>query len=645
MAQVRIQNFDLQIKSNNTDHRTDEISTKRLILRRGQQFKIRLDRGFELNSDKITFIVDTGTPNLRKYETKKLFGLSDGFIKKDWSASILSKDTSSMEIKIVPPADAVIGLHTLDMQISALKEPLKYHLGEFIILYNAWCTEDATFMENEDERKEYIMNEYGFIFVGNSNYISKRPWIYGQFDEDIVDICLKLLDKSLESHKNALEDYSRRNDPVYVSRVLSAMINSIDDNGVMEGRWSEPYDDGTSPTKWNGSSSILRQWFSSGCQPVKYGQCWVFASVLCTALRCLGIPTRVVTNFDSAHDTDGNLYIDQYFNIKDRMISKDTRDSIWNFHVWNESWMERRDLPPGYSGWQVLDATPQEESNGIYCCGPASVKAIKEGDIHLDYDGPFVFAEVNADIIQWVIGPDKSKPERFFHDSYSVGIQISTKNVGNDGRMDITHNYKHDEGSEKERLVFKKALEKKNNPGGQDSVNQVPGTPAPNPPLTDIGLNMKLKLKDPPVFGQDVQLIVLITNLTSQKKKLNININAQTMENNGTNMKLIWQKSDFIKIKPKEEYTALQLIPYSVYKLFLSDSNLLKVSAVGELTDSREKLLVERRITLDSPTLQVEAVPLQTPTVIGHHVTIPPSLISFFHYLDILVEPFTLFFA
>ncbi len=36
-----------------------------------------------------------------------------------------------------------------------------------------------------------------------------------------------------------------------------------------------------------------------------------------------------------------------------------------NFHVWNEVWMERPDLEPGgYSGWQAIDATPQEESDG-----------------------------------------------------------------------------------------------------------------------------------------------------------------------------------------------------------------------------------------------------------------------------------------
>lgn len=33
---------------------------------------------------------------------------------------------------------------------------------------------------------------------------------------------------------------------------------------------------------WIGSVDILRRWKTSGCQRVKYGQCWVFAAVACT---------------------------------------------------------------------------------------------------------------------------------------------------------------------------------------------------------------------------------------------------------------------------------------------------------------------------------------------------------------------------
>lgn len=47
---------------------------------------------------------------------------------------------------------------------------------------------------------------------------------------------------------------------------------------------------------------------------------------------------------------------------------------------------------------------------GVYCCGPASVKAIFSGETHLDYDVPFVFAEVNADCIDWMVREPRCLP-------------------------------------------------------------------------------------------------------------------------------------------------------------------------------------------------------------------------------------------
>lgn len=35
--------------------------------------------------------------------------------------------------------------------------------------------------------------------------------------------------------------------------------------------------------------------------------------------------------------------------------------------------------------------------------GPASLQAIKRGEVQYPYDGPFAFAEVNADKIYWVM--------------------------------------------------------------------------------------------------------------------------------------------------------------------------------------------------------------------------------------------------
>ena len=100
--------------------------------------------------------------------------------------------------------------------------------------------------------------------------------------------------------------------------------------------------------------------------------------------------------------------------------------------------MVRADLPAGYGGWQVIDATPQQTSDGVVCTGecstqhnsyssntsstftsnnfhfkllieddihisgPCSVEAIKNGLVNLPYDTAFVFSEVNADRVNWI---------------------------------------------------------------------------------------------------------------------------------------------------------------------------------------------------------------------------------------------------
>ena len=96
----------------------------------------------------------------------------------------------------------------------------------------------------------------------------------------------------------------------------------------MVGNWSGDYRGGSEPWKWNGSVKIFQKYFKKN-KSVKYGQCWVFSGVMTTALRAIGIPARSVTNYSSAHDTDGTMTIDTFFDEDGNEIDNISGDSIW----------------------------------------------------------------------------------------------------------------------------------------------------------------------------------------------------------------------------------------------------------------------------------------------------------------------------
>ncbi|XP_004609842.2 protein-glutamine gamma-glutamyltransferase 5 [Sorex araneus] len=614
---------DLQSSRNNLRHHTEEISSERLLVRRGQAFNITLyfrTRGFQPGLDNIIFVVETGPlPELTK-GTQAVFSLTGR--QGPWIASIENNSATSLEVSMCAPPMAAVGRYRLKVRIDTFQGPaVAYQLGEFILLFNPWCSGDTVYLDSEPQRQEYVVNDYGFIYQGNKNWIQPCPWNYGQFEENIVDICLELLDKSLNFQLDPAIDCALRGSPVYISRVVCAMINSNDDNGVLNGNWSENYSDGMNPAEWTGSVAILKQWHATGCQPVRYGQCWVFAAVMCTVMRCLGVPTRVITNFDSGHDTDGNLIIDEYYDNTGRILENKKKDTVWNYHVWNECWMARKDLPAGYGGWQVLDATPQETSNGLYCCGPASVRAIKEGEVDLNYDTPFAFSMVNADCMSWLVYGGKE--QKLYRDTSTVGNFISTKSIQSDDRDDITENYKYGEGSPEERRVFLKALQKLKTRRSHSShpaelqPSQVPplsgssprglGNPPPQP--SDVmQVSLRFQLLHPPNMGQDIRFVLVALNMSSQFKDLKVNLSAQSLLHDGSPLAPFWQDTAFFTLAPKEAKSHPCLVPYTQYSQYLSTDKVIRLSALGEEKNCPEKILVNKMITLAYPSIMINVL-------------------------------------
>ncbi|XP_066093959.1 protein-glutamine gamma-glutamyltransferase 2-like isoform X2 [Saccopteryx bilineata] len=608
-----VERWDLELEANGRDHHTADLCRERLVVRRGQPFRLTLyfeGRNYEAGVDSFTFSVVTGPAPSEEAGTKARFPLSDAVEGGTWTASVVDQQDRVLLLQLCAPAHAPIGLYHLSLETSTGYQGSSYVIGNFTLLFNTWCPADAVYLDSEEERQEYVLTQQGFIYQGSANFIKSIPWNFGQFEDEILDTCLLLLDVNPKFHKNSGHDCSRRSSPIYVGRVVSAMVNCNDDQGVLQGRWKGSYMDGICPMSWIGSVDILQLWKRSGCQKVKYGQCWVFAAVACTVLRCLGIPSRVVTNYNSAHDHNSNLLI-EYVHNECGEIQHDESESIWNYHCWVESWMTRPDLQPGYDGWQALDPTPQEKSEGTYCCGPVPVRAIKEGDLTTKYDAPFVFAEVNADVVNWIRKKDGSM-HMSSSNSVIVGLNISTKSVGRDVREDITHTYKYPEGSPQERAAFQRAnhlnkLTQKEQT--QTEQTQKEQTQTEQTQKEQTGVAMRIRVAQNVKMGSDFEVFAHITNNTALDRACRLLLCAHTVSYTGLlGPVCASQELLDLSLEPFSEKSVPFNILYEKYCDYLTESNLIKVQGLFFEPAANIYLLAERDIYLENPEIKIRVL-------------------------------------
>ncbi|XP_076113269.1 protein-glutamine gamma-glutamyltransferase K-like [Mytilus galloprovincialis] len=455
---LSVSKVDTLTYENRKAHNTYDYDQEDVILRRGQEFKVdvEFDRDIDVEYDNVTLQFVFGSrPKESKGSIIRIpLNLNSTVISTDigkcWKIVTEKQESKAVRCVITTPPDACIGDYELfvETKLKDGKESSRHKFdGRIIILFNPWCKDDSVYMDDPSFREEYVMNDSGRIWVGSKWRNYGRAWNFGQFDEPALDAVFYLLDKA------ELSDEAR-NSPVSIIRTISSFVNSLDNDGMLEGRWTADYpEDCTKPTAWTGSVAIIKQYMETK-EPVQFGQCWVFSGLTTTLCRAIGIPTRSVTNFQSAHDTDCSMTIDRHYDAEGEPLEY-LDDSVWNFHVWNDSWFKRYDLPDGYDGWQAHDGTPQETSEGVMRCGPAPLRAIKDGHVYLNYDVGFVFSEVNGDRIVWEVNEDKGTMEVMQIDRHSVGWNISTKAVGSDLVELLDEQYKHWEYSDEERRVVK----------------------------------------------------------------------------------------------------------------------------------------------------------------------------------------------
>ncbi|NXS47664.1 TGM4 glutamyltransferase, partial [Balaeniceps rex] len=608
---LKITGFDFLKSQNSRLHHTDAYNIKNLVVRRGQAFELQLSFSRELKAaDKLMLNFGIGKRPMKNRGTLMSLNPRREKDNNGWQISIIKNSGKECLLSVTSSPRAPLGKYTLKIKTGT--NIYKPKNDAVYLLFNPWCKDDVVFLDNEAQRKEYVLNDTGYVYVGSAYNIHNRPWNFGQFEEFILDACMYLLDKSKLNMSN-------RRDPVLVSRAMSALVNANDDRGVLMGNWSGSYHNGTSPMDWIGSVTILQQYYKTK-KPVCYGQCWVFSGVLTTVMRCLGIPCRCVSNFNSAHDTEENLRVDVYLNEFGEKLNGISKDSVWNFHVWNDVWMKREDLPAGFDGWQAIDSTPQEKSQGIYQCGPCPLKAIREGDVYLPFDSKFLYAEVNADEVYWVVKKvnGKDKYTKISTETRGIGMNISTKAVGQDKREDITAQYKFPEGSKEERRAMERASSFIR-PSGITPRSLFASTArvdkeASNPvvlheAVSKTELQLEITNKAALYPGNPLELAITVKTCAPGSWTINLTSSCQLQSYTGKVVASLGHVKETVKLEGKSEMQVPLKIAADTYMKTLAsveDEALIHITAIAEAQGTDSKLTKEKTMSFEYPPITVQ---------------------------------------
>ncbi|XP_014259642.1 annulin-like isoform X2 [Cimex lectularius] len=437
---IKIVNVHLNKDENGVEHNTYCYECMKinkpnmyLVVRRGSLFSIFVEfsRGFDLQDDKLllTFFIKgcayPRTGNGTKVVVPvlpKTFFANNSY---SWNAYCepVSGNGKYVKVFIRPPANAIV--HKWKMLVSAVisKTICNFQCpGEIYILFNAWCKDDETYIERNERRMEYIINDVGLVFKGTDQSYEKNVWKYGQFEQNIIDCSLIIISDI------AKIPYSQCQSAIQVAiGVRKALINPLFIDNL---RRLKKCCKKEIIHKNNGSQSPLKQFFKSG-MPIVNATHSLKIGIIVTVLRSLGIAARTITGFRILFSEDPSSVIDYFYSEAGHHPWRGT-DVVKEYAEWVEVYLNRNDVGKEHSGWCYLDVQ----------YGPSPVTAIKNKQSQIPYDTALVVQKLNASIVYWKV-LQGDKPLKFIRkSSLRVCSKILTKKINSFEEEDISQNYR-----------------------------------------------------------------------------------------------------------------------------------------------------------------------------------------------------------
>merc|ERR1719369_319605 len=643
---LKIDTVDFMPNENAKRHRTFEYELTMdpeqatPVYRRGQTFRMNLalrDRDLDLSRDNMYMNFYFGpNPSVPKRTRVVLPVLPDVEFQRvpyQWDVRVTRREGNNLHLEISIPASCPVGLWRCVIETSSAENPsyrLQYRCPEDIyIIFNPFDREDTVFMENDEQRYEYVINDTGKVYTGGYRNIRGRPWIYGQFDECVLPAACVLLEMSGLSH-------SERGNPVKVARALASMIKAsryspkqnsfweTQASGLIEPRIEDDVRVGSSPHLWTGSVQIIEEFLKGGATPVKYAQCWVMAALMTSLCRALGMPARPVTAYVSALDTQDSLtvdrYIDRFGDILEHGPSRDQPDSVWAFHTWCDVWMHRPDQPREYSGWQATDpCRTYRDFRDMFAgsCGPCSIEALRRGDVGQRDDVDAFYASLNS-YVRYFYEDDESgwgfTPFKQFR--YPVSRYILTKTVGRfdeDGENDcddLTNVYRDNEKTDAERFAIINSCRGlgKETPAFEyqaAAYNTKQFDPEVND-QTKFDITFELDAPERVLVGQPVIIPMVITNASSETRTIQTNICTRSTYYTGSLGPYLKRATTQLSLGPDQHETiTLTLDPWD-YEEKLVDMAFVRITVTGFVQETSQSFVDEFDFRFNKPWLNIE---------------------------------------
>ncbi|RWS13964.1 hemocyte protein-glutamine gamma-glutamyltransferase-like protein [Dinothrombium tinctorium] len=417
--------------------------------------------------------------------------------------------------------------------------------------------------------------------------------------------------------------------PISITRSITDAISAYEeDDGLLVGKWqnlTEFYNNlpAKLPWHWLGSDEILEEFSENNGRKVAYGQCWVFACLLTTILRFLGVPSRPVTIFRAGHDSNFDVVITMVIK-DDQTLNVTMSESLWNFHVWTEAWIRRIDLNPSngsqYDGWQILDSTPQIKINNKYQIGPVPKYAIYNADVFLNKETCFIYCTVNCDV-HYV----SQQGDILGVESTLVGRAFMTKSIGfGENRMaDITHTYKDPEGSVQERTKFNRAraISLRNK-----RVLHVSQTREINFSLSHQQFIIEIECAHWAMIGEPVKAKIFLVNYSNKNVYFNIYLEINSMYYSGEIAKTIFDQALHYELKAKKYLEITVALTPEEYLKKLVPFSIVQFQVVAHNYNTSQILVKTHRLIFVKPELRVTA---DKNVLVGQNFSVQISLTNF----------------